>query len=138
MGAPSAGDAADASAEGRPAFRWVEGYAKPHRSAGATPDGTLPRVNDGAGARDEDDTKRNAWLDGGQSRLRVDLGRVSEVVRVCTYSRHPNTRAPQRFVLWGASTQEAPPAEGADLAEAGWQRIAEVDTWPLGIGGNVA
>jgi predicted alpha-1,2-mannosidase len=132
-GAPSATDYADRHSGHGVTIRYVEGYAPPHQGVGAIDHG-LPRLNDGEMSRSDDDTGRSAWFDGGPARLVMDLGAEIEIARINTFSRHRADRAPQKFVLYGASGTSSPDAAAETLGVA-WQRIATVDTTPLGQGG---
>ena len=134
MGAPSDRDRADSHISDDVRVTWVETFASPHPGAGAT-GGELPRVHDGESPQNADDTARNAWFDGDRARWIMDLGGAQELARIHSYSWHVSNRAPQRFVLWGATGETAPAADG-DLAAAGWRRIAKADSVDLGQGGR--
>ncbi len=96
----------------------------------------LDALHDGKLPTEEDQPSENFFFAAGSEggRLLVDLGSVIEVKQVNTYSWHPSTRGPQVYVLYagaGASPDFKPqPAKGADLAKAGWQLLAKVDTRP--------
>jgi hypothetical protein len=132
-GAPSATDYADRHSGHGVTIRYVEGYAPPHRGAGAR-DRDLPRLNDGEMSLTDDDTRRSTWLDGGPARLVMDLGAEIDIDRINTFSRHRSDRAPQKFVLYGACGTSLPDPAARTLGAA-WQRIGAVDTTPLGQGG---
>ena len=87
----------------------------------------LKAVNDGVLPPSEDDRKRNfrfrSGTDGG--RLAVDLGKPVQVEFVNSYSRHPDSRAPQVFVLYAASKGDADPSK---LDSDDWTKVASVDT----------
>src|SRR5262249_40072850 len=81
----------------------------------------------------------DAGTEGG--RLQFDLGRVVEVKQVNTYSRHPNTRGPQVYILYASNGEandfNAKPGKSADLEKTGWELLAKVDTRPSsGLGGG--
>jgi predicted alpha-1,2-mannosidase len=132
-GAPSATDYADRHSGHGVTIRYVEGYAPPHRGAGARGH-DLPRLIDGEMSLSDDDTRRSTWLDGGPARLVMDLGAEIDIDRINTFSRHRTDRAPQKFVLYGACGSSLPDAAAKTLG-AVWQRIGAVDTTPLGQGG---
>jgi hypothetical protein len=132
-GAPSATDYADRHSGHGVTIRYVEGYAPPHRGAGAR-DYDLPRLNDGEMSLTDDDTRRSTWLDGGPARLVMDLGAAMDIDRINTFSRHRTDRAPQKFVLYGTCGTSLPDAAAKTLGVV-WQRIGAVDTTPLGQGG---
>ncbi len=135
MRGPAAKGEADSDpAAGASPATWVDGFAKPHKDAGAI-GATLPRLTSGQVARTDDDVERNTWCDGGESRFVLDLGKAQPVARVSTYSWHKANRAQQLFVLWGAGGASQPATTG-DPAKAGWTQIAKVDSTPLGDGGK--
>ncbi|MAE63633.1 MAG: hypothetical protein CMJ18_05125 [Phycisphaeraceae bacterium] len=111
---------------------WDGGYAAPHGKSGAKDD-RLPRLTDGESPGNSDDPARTTFFDGGVGRMWMDLGRVRNIARINTYSRHRGDRAAQRFVLWASASKERP-STGGDLAGAGWRQIANVDTTGLGWG----
>jgi len=113
---------------------WTAGFAAPHADAGAA-GASLPRLTDGDLAMDDDDSERSTWLDGGESRVVIDLGAAADLARVNTWSWHRRERATQRFTLWGADAATMPDPAAPDL-RAGWTRIAGVDTSSLGEGGR--
>ncbi len=140
MGAPSSSDWADRSRTNGASARFVKGLAPPHASAGADGE-NLPRLLDGMRARNHDDTERCAWLDGPHARVLVDLGQTIDVARVDTFSWHRDVRAPQRFTLWADMRDDGAHRETAtakDLANAGWTRLASIDTTQFGNGGSQA
>lgn len=96
----------------------------------------LEALHDGKLPADEDDPRANFFFrpgtDGG--RILVDLGKVTPVKRVNTYSWHAGTRGPQVYRLFLASGQEngfvLEPARPVDPAKSGWKLAASVDTRP--------
>jgi hypothetical protein len=96
--------------------------------------GTLPRLNDGEVAQNDDDTDRCAWYDT-EGRFSLDLGAVRRIGRVNTYSWHRNERAPQWFSLWGSAAETMPDPGFTQGAAAGWTLLAVVDTRSQGPGG---
>jgi len=106
-------------------------------SGRADPNGAGPAVlKDGRGQAAPDEPGASfffgAGTDGG--RLRVDLGKAVTVLQIRTYSWHPSTRGPQVYRLYAADGKaegfQARPDAGTDPAEAGWTRLASVDTRP--------
>ncbi|HKR63446.1 MAG TPA: glycoside hydrolase family 38 C-terminal domain-containing protein [Thermoanaerobaculia bacterium] len=87
-------------------------------------DGALPTNEDEPGANVF--FRANSW--GG--RLRLDLGRPIDIAEIRTYSRHPDTRGPQVYKVYGSNTDSAPPSR-VDPETAGWTLIAFVDTRPV-------
>lgn len=98
--------------------------------------GELSRLHDGKLARNQDQPAENfffsAGTDGG--RLRIDLGAVTELKQVNTYSWHPGARGPQVYSLYfstgGAAGFDSMPAREKDPASCGWTLAAKVDTRP--------
>jgi len=89
-------------------------------------DGKLP------GTEDEPEANLFFRADSWGGRLGIDLGAMTDIAVVNTYSWHPDTRAPQVYRLY-ASDGTAPnfnPAPGVkvDLTTCGWREIAFVDT----------
>ena len=114
----AATDAIFAIAAGEPAPR--SGGLK------ALHDGKLPSAAD----RPDQNFFFKNGTDGGV--LRVDLGQVTSVQAVNTYSCHPSNRAPQIYTLYasdGEGTGFVPsPQRGSDLEKQGWYRIALIAT----------
>jgi hypothetical protein len=151
IGAPSRGDYLDAaSGTGAhvsfvPGFARVRGRKAPAEGAADAPaELRLPLLHDGDAAQTDDDTARSVWFerrrdgdgegdrDGG--RFLIDLQKVVDVSRISTFSWHRAERARQRYEVYGCAKDAAPDAAAKDLAAAGWQRIAAVDTGSLGDG----
>jgi glucose/arabinose dehydrogenase len=135
LGAPSANDYADAASGHGVTFRQVPSFSKVPAKAQDAPGDALARLHDGKLAVDDDDPARCAWFDhenGG--RIVADLQKPTDVRRVATWSWHRGNRAPQRYVLFGSAAAEQPDGAGRDPATAGWTRVGEVDTRPLGNG----
>jgi quinoprotein glucose dehydrogenase len=130
MGAP---DSAGLAVTGGVATS-VDGFAKP--ADGAHEGGRLPRLFAKDLQATADDPAHSVWADGGEARWLVDLQKPVSLARINTYSWHHNERAPQQFVLWASDAEQAPDAKGKNLTEAGWRRIATVDTKALGDGGK--
>jgi hypothetical protein len=135
MGGPSAEDDADQSQNPQAVFRYVPAYGKPHAEAGAR-GVNLPRLNDGKSATRSDDPVHSTWFDTQEhSRVILDLGRPTALSRINVFSWNTGALAPQRYTLWAANAESAPNAEPADLS-GGWEKVAQVDTFPLGEGGK--
>jgi hypothetical protein len=105
--------------------------------------GGVDVLNDGALPVEEDQPDASFFFAAGTEggRLVVDLGKVTEVRRVNTYSWHPNTRGPQVYKLYVSSGSgkdfQAKPTKGIAPEKAGWRLIASVDTRPKeGDGGG--
>lgn len=117
----------DAAAQGK--FTVVDGRMDSNA-------GGVRVLNDGRLPDEEDSPAANfffqAGTDGG--RLQLDLGRVTEVKQVNSFSWHPGERGPQVYQLYGAdgaaSGFSAAPQKGTDPANCGWTLIAKVDTRP--------
>ncbi|MCY2989299.1 MAG: basic secretory protein-like protein [Planctomycetota bacterium] len=98
--------------------------------------GDVDVLGDGLVPTDDDQPEANfffaAGTDGG--RVLVDLGAVTEVKQVCTYSWHRGTRGPQVYRLYASdgSAQDfaAQPTRLTDLGQAGWKLVTSVDTRP--------
>jgi hypothetical protein len=98
--------------------------------------GSLDKLHDGALPSDADQPAANFFFrtgtDGG--RLAVDLGSVTELREINTYSWHPGTRGPQVYRLYGSDGKAADfgaqPKRPDDPEKAGWKLIASVDTRP--------
>jgi hypothetical protein len=121
---PAANDAATAAK-----FTVVDGTADGNG-------GGLEKLHDGKLPDNSDDPAENfffrAGTDGG--RVQVDLGQVTGVKQVNTYSWHPGTRGPQSYKLYASDgTQEnfnATPKREIAPDQCGWKLIATVNTKP--------
>lgn len=105
----------------------VDGEADPN-SAGivALTDGLLPNS--------DDQPRRNFFVTAGSggARILMDLGRVTDIAQINSYSWHPSARAPQLYRVW-ASDGSAPkfnaqPKANIDPRSCGWKIVATVDT----------
>jgi hypothetical protein len=89
--------------------------------------GSLPESDD----QPEANFFFRAGTEGG--RVLMDFGAVIPLTHVNTYSWHSNTRAPQVYKLYAADGKadgfNARPGTG-DPTQAGWKRLASVDTRP--------
>ncbi len=133
IGMPSGRDYADRRSHNGVTVKWLKNFAMPHRLSGAKGE-ELPRINDGLWARNNDDVDRNTWLDEKRARFVMDLQAPVPITRINTYSWHKTNRAQQVFTLYGANAKRLPDAESSRLSPE-WQRIANIDTKPLGEGG---
>jgi hypothetical protein len=92
----------------------------------ALTDGKLP------GTEDEPEANLFFRADSWGGRFRIDLGAMTDVAAVNTYSWHPDTRAPQVYRVYasdgtGANFNPSPGVK-VDLTTCGWREIAFVDT----------
>ena len=101
------------------------------------PDGNgadLTALTDGVLPTEEDQPAANFFWNAGTGggRLQMDLGSVTDIAQVNTYSWHPNTRGPQVYRLWASDGKDPKfvpaPRTNIDLASSGWQLITVVDT----------
>lgn len=96
--------------------------------------GFIKKLYDGRLPAESDEPSENYFLAGGNGNGRIvaDLGRVTEVKSVNSYSWHPGGRAPQVYQLYasdGAGAEFNPkPDPRADLVKEGWKLVATVDT----------
>lgn len=101
---------------------------------GKLKDGILPTEAD----QPDENFFFNAGTDGG--RLLFDLERLVDVKQINTYSRHPDTRSPQVYKVYGSTGGEAKfverPGLNVDPATTGWKLIASVDTRAMSAPGG--
>ncbi len=136
FGAPSNADYLDGKSGSGATIAAVAGYAPVHGAE----DQSVAKLVDGLAAQNHDDSGSSVWFDKHKvdgkntdhGRLVVDLKKSVDVSRVNTYSWHRGNRARQQYVLYGRNG--AGDAAAKNLAEAGWQLIANVDTNSLGYG----
>ncbi|MEK7952151.1 basic secretory protein-like protein [Luteolibacter soli] len=101
---------------------------------GASPD--LAVLNDGKIPQSEDQPSANFFFANGSDggRIGVDLGSVTSLRSIATYSWHNKERGPQLYKLYAADGRaknfNAAPKKGTDPATCGWVPLAEVDTRP--------
>ena len=105
--------------------------------------GDLETLRDGRMPVDEDHPSENFFFGAGTKggRLLVDLGTITEVRSVNTFSWHRDTRGPQVYTLYAADGNaddfNAQPKRGTNPQKCGWKWVAGVDTRPKeGIGGG--
>ncbi|MBN2562900.1 MAG: alpha-mannosidase [Phycisphaerae bacterium] len=134
MGGPVSTDYADQASGNGAVFRYYDGDGEypPHHSSGVVGD-TLPRLNDGVAAQNEDDTERCVWYDC-EGRFFLDLKRSVPVAEINTYSWHRANRAPQYFSLWGSNAEEMPSPGFKHGEHDGWTLLAVAHTKELGDG----
>lgn len=89
----------------------------------------LDSLHDGKVPAGDDDPRANFFFTAGSDggRILVDLGGLTELERITTYSRHFKSRGPQVYTLFGTASDQAPNAD-TDLTTQGWQKMADVDT----------
>jgi hypothetical protein len=98
--------------------------------------GGLNALTDGNLPDDDDQPHANFFFSAGSDggRFLMDLGDITEIVQVNSYSWHSDTRAPQVYNLFasdGADPRFNPePGAQTDPATCGWKLIATVDTRP--------
>lgn len=98
--------------------------------------GNLGVLKDGRLPRGEDEPAANFFFGQGTEggRIVVDLGAVTEVKQVNTYSWHAATRGPQVYKLYAADGKaegfNAEPKKGVEPDKAGWKLVATVDSRP--------
>jgi hypothetical protein len=96
----------------------------------------LSALVDGHLPTDEDEPAGNVFFRAGSSggRFRIDLGAMTDIAQVNSYSWHPNSRGPQLYKLYAAEGSETNldlhPKRGIDPATRGWKFIATVNTLP--------
>jgi 3-keto-disaccharide hydrolase/Peptidase of plants and bacteria len=104
--------------------------------------GDVDKLTDGKTPTEEDEPAENFFFNAGTpgGRLMVDLGKITEVRQVNTYSWHPNTRGPQVYKLYASDGSVAdfnPRPKGIDPLKSGWKLLANIDTRPKeGAGGG--
>jgi len=104
--------------------------------------GDLDRLHDGGVPAGDDRPDDCFFFAAGTSggRILVDLGSAIWIEQVNTYSWHRDTRGPQVYELYAgdeaADGFELRPQAERDPAEAGWRRVASVDTRPAAGGGG--
>ena len=97
----------------------------------------VEKLHDGKLPREADQPSENFFFDAGTSggRLLVDLGQLTAIDQVNTYSWHPSTRAPQVFQLYGSDGKSKgfirEPKQGTAPERSVWKLIAGVDSPPV-------
>lgn len=130
---PSNQDYADRS-RGHATVRVVRGQLK----GGVGASGPVSVLLDGHGQSVDDSSDESAFFrddpDGGGSAFLVDLGQAVAIAKINSYSWHQNTtyeehrhRAVQKYTLYAFAGDALPPTDG-NLEEAGWERLARVNT----------
>lgn len=113
-------------------FLMLGGRADPN---GGNPD----RLHDGTVGRSADDPRASFFFaqrtEGGK--IVIDLGKLTKIQKIWTFSRHGGPRAPQVYTVYGYATadrltrsqlQKIPAESSEPRTSAAWQRIASVDT----------
>ncbi|HEY0371232.1 MAG TPA: hypothetical protein VGD79_04490 [Thermoanaerobaculia bacterium] len=100
--------------------------------------GTLDRnsaplavLTDGALPTEEDQPSANVFFaaDTWGGRIRLDFATPIDIASIHTYSRHPDTRGPQLYKVYGSIDPRDPaPSSKLDPESVGWTLIAFVDT----------
>ena len=96
----------------------------------------LAAINDGRASGDWDEPASNLFFAPGTwgGRFRIDLGAVTSIAQINSYSWHPDSRAAQLYKVYGSDGSEGglelAPGSKIDPAKAGWKLIAFVDTRP--------
>ena len=117
---------------------------KPHRTEAATfrivdgrlmkGSGALTCLTDGLMPNSDDAPTQNVYFDPGtlEGRLGMDLGSVTPIAQINTYSRHKSTRSPQVYLVYGSdgssTSFDLNPKIGRDPLSCGWSLIASIDT----------
>jgi Domain of Unknown Function (DUF1080)/Peptidase of plants and bacteria len=98
--------------------------------------GGLENLHDGKLPTEADEPEENFFFNAGTpgGRILIDLGTVTEVKQVNSYSWHPGTRGPQVYKLYAsdgtAEGFQVRPSRGTDPEKTGWKFVAQVDTRP--------
>jgi len=105
--------------------------------------GSLDALHDGKVPAEADEPSENFFFNAGTNggRLLVDLGDVTEIKQVNTYSWHPSARGPQCYRLYVSNGKaddfNQQPKGSTDPQTCSWELIATVDTRPQeGTGGG--
>lgn len=135
FGPPSKQDDVDQSSGQGLVFRYLDGDGqyRPHPGSGLSGE-TLPRLNDGDAAQNDDDTQRCVWYDS-EGRFHIDLQRSIGIGSIRTYSWHRSDRAPQFFSVWGANSANLPDPGFAHGQHGDWKLLGVVNSKELGEGG---
>ncbi len=94
----------------------------------------LRALTDGALPTDQDQPSSNVFFQANTwgGRVRLDLGTVTNIARIDTYSWHPDSRGPQLYKLYGndGTATDLAPSNKLDPECCGWKLLAFVDTRP--------
>jgi len=94
----------------------------------------LRALVDGALPTDEDQPSANVFFQANTwgGRVRFDLAGAIDIASIQTYSRHPDSRGPQVYKVYGSdgTATDLTPSSKLDPETAGWKMIAFVDTRP--------
>jgi hypothetical protein len=97
----------------------------------------VDKLHDGKVPMEGDQPSESFFFDAGTSggRLLVDLGQLTAIDQVNTYSWHSSTRGPQVFQLYGSDGNSEgfirEPKQGRAPEQSGWKLMARVDTRPV-------
>ncbi len=98
--------------------------------------GDLDKLHDGKVPTKEDQPSENFFLNAGTEggRILIELGDVTGIKQVNTYSWHGAMRGPQVYQLYASDGKAAGfnprPQDAADPSACGWKAIAQVDARP--------
>jgi hypothetical protein len=98
--------------------------------------GDLDKLHDGKLPTEQDQPAENFFFDAGTEggRLLVDLGAITAVKQINTYSWHPSNRGPQVYKLYASDGKaegfKDRPKCAIDPEKCGWKRLTTVDTRP--------
>lgn len=106
--------------------------------------GSLDALHDGKLPSSDDEPAANFFFEAATEggRVLIDLGSVTAIKQVNTYSWHRDTRGAQVYKLYAADAEghgvNLRPANGSSPGECGWKLLAQVDTRPQagGAGGQ--
>jgi hypothetical protein len=120
---------------------WAVARGVPDRNSGS-----LQLLYDGLVPRSDDSPRENFFFAPGTSNgcIAVDLGQLTEISEVVTYSWHSGSRGPHVYNLYASTGAQKDfrwnqVDNDADLVQCGWSRIASVDTRNSGhLGGQHA
>jgi len=99
----------------------------------------ITAVHDGAVSENEDHPAASLFLKPGPAggRLLADLGKVTPLEQINSYSWHSGSRAPQCLTIFVAAGTEtgfaAEPSGDLDPQTCGWRKLATIDTRAEGI-----
>jgi len=149
MGGPSKGDYLDSNSGTGATIEYVPQFAHPHGEARPSAGQArsplalaLDKLHDGVAAQNDDDPAHSTFFDRHRvgnddtddGRWHVDLQKVVEVSRVSTFTWHRGERAVQQYDLFASDRDAAPALDAKQPDQAGWQKLASVDSRELGPG----
>ena len=140
-GGPSSADHLDAKSGAGAKITFVPGFATVHGSR--ADDRALGRLCDGEGAANADDWQRSVWFDkrrveghddDDDGRFLVEFQDVVDLQEVHSYTWHRGYRSVQEYDLYASTEASQPAADASDPEQAGWLKLASVDSESLGPG----